>query len=197
MLLANKTLIALLAMSWVAASESLFLLGTTAAAGATAASAAAAAVTVAGIAALKGAIVLGAALGEGREGSRLNQSQNRKRSIAAVQEEAVEQQQHLRDGENLILATIERFDPDGCIFKLLCHLQVKDESSRTIEENLLVRMFSNNTDIAKDYNAAFVNAAVIGGTTRDDRACSANFPHCPLSVWQLESLIKDAWGCGR
>ncbi|XP_066948403.1 uncharacterized protein [Macrobrachium rosenbergii] len=197
-MLANKTLIALLAISWVAASESLFLLGTTAAAGATVAAAAAtaAAVTVAGIAALKGALVLEAALGDGRGGSRRNQNQS-KRSIAAVQEEAVEQRQHLRDGENLILATIERFDPDGCIFKLLCHLQVKDESSRTIEENLLVKMFSNNTDIAKDYNAAFVNAAVIGGTTRDDRACSASFPNCPLSVWQLESLVKDAWGCGR
>jgi len=100
------------------------------------------------------------------------------------------------EGEDLLLSAVGQLDPNGCVLKLLCQIQIKDESKRTLEEAILVDMFANNTESLSAYNEAFVYATDIGIKSRDISACKKYFPNCPLNENQLDSLLNQAWGCG-
>ncbi|XP_042887601.1 uncharacterized protein LOC122263289 [Penaeus japonicus] len=99
------------------------------------------------------------------------------------------------EGTNLLLSTVGQLDPDGCILKLLCLLQTRSESSLTPEEEGLVQMFSNNSETMSSYNAAFVYATDVGTRTRDPAVCERLFPKCSLREDQLSRLLQSVWGC--
>ncbi|XP_037793522.1 uncharacterized protein LOC119588992 [Penaeus monodon] len=102
----------------------------------------------------------------------------------------------LQEGEDLLLSAATQLDSDGCIPRLLCLLETKETSLRSEEESLLLEIFANNTEAVNSHNAAFVHATDLGAKTRDPAACKKLFPRCPLSEEQLSSLLQQAWGCG-
>ncbi|XP_042887602.1 uncharacterized protein LOC122263290 [Penaeus japonicus] len=99
------------------------------------------------------------------------------------------------EGTDLLLSTVGQLDPDGCILKLLCLLQTRSESSLTPEEEALLQIFSNNSETMSSYNAAFVYATDVGARTRDPAACERLFPKCSLREDQLTRLLQSVWGC--
>lgn len=67
---------------------------------------------------------------------------------------------------------LEQLDPDGCLQKLLCHLQERPSSSLTPEEGVLATVFP---------------------LRRPQARCAADhFQQCVLSVEQLEALLPPA-----
>lgn len=96
----------------------------------------------------------------------------------------------------MLLSTVSQLDQSGCILKMLCRLQTKQEGTRTQEEDLLVNMFVNGTESITSYNAAFVYAADIGSKTHNTAVCDKFFNKCPLSDGELSTLLRQAWGCG-
>ncbi|XP_069974648.1 uncharacterized protein [Penaeus vannamei] len=104
-------------------------------------------------------------------------------------------EQDADEGKNMLLSTVGHLDPDGCILKMLCNLQTRSHSSLTPEEDLIVDMFSNNTETMSSYNAAFVYATDVGTKTRDPSVCNKLFPKCSLSEQQLSGLLRRVWGC--
>ncbi|XP_068210742.1 uncharacterized protein [Palaemon carinicauda] len=99
-------------------------------------------------------------------------------------------------GEDILLSTVEKLDPNGCILKLLCQAHIKGEEARSLEEAILVDMFSNSTETLTSYNTAFVFATDIGVKTQDPSACKKYFPKCPMDEGELSGLLQMAWGCG-
>lgn len=168
---AGTVLIALVAVSWVAVTEATVVVTGTAAT----------VLALKGLAVLKGAAIAGHVLG-----SRRRHHHHHKRSIESQEQ----------DEDNILLSTVGQLDSNGCILKLLCHLQVKDEASRTTEENILIEKFTNGIDVRTIYNEAFVSAIGIGRKTHDAVTCNKNFPKCPLDEGQLGGLLRQAWGCG-
>ncbi|XP_047472352.1 uncharacterized protein LOC125027357 [Penaeus chinensis] len=172
----NTLLVAFVCASCIAVAESSFLV-----AGASASAAAVGvAAVIGGLAALKGAAILGYAVGRSLGGRRFRKSAETRAD----------------EGENLLLSTVGQLDPNGCILKLICLLQTKDQSTLSPEEDLLLGMFANSTEALSSYNAAFVYATEIGTKTRSPRACKKFFPRCPLRDDQLAGLLHRAWGCG-
>ncbi|XP_027207619.2 uncharacterized protein [Penaeus vannamei] len=172
----NTLLVAFFCASLLAVTESTFL-----AAGASAGAAAVGvAAVIGGLAALKGAAILGFAIGRNLGGRRFRKSTETRAD----------------EDENLLLSTVGQLDPNGCILKLICLLQTKDQSTLTPEEDLLLGMFANNTETLSSYNAAFVYAKEIGTKTRSPHVCKRFFPKCPLRDEQLAGLLHQAWGCG-
>nr|XP_045622359.1 uncharacterized protein LOC123772971 [Procambarus clarkii] len=98
------------------------------------------------------------------------------------------------EGENLLFSAVDALDDQGCILKLLCHLEATDEADNTIEENILTDMFANISVTA--FNAAFIRAADIGSSGQNATECDVSFSSCQLSAAQLRGLLQQAWGCG-
>lgn len=67
---------------------------------------------------------------------------------------------------------MQELDPDGCLQKLLCHLQERPNSSLTPEEGVLATVFH------------------LRG--QHGRCAGDHFPRCALSVAQLEALLPPA-----
>lgn len=74
--------------------------------------------------------------------------------------------------DSLTEVLMQQLDPDGCLQKLLCHLQERSSSSLTPEEGVLTAVFSVRRQSAQ---------------CTEDR-----FPRCVLSVEQLEKLLPPA-----
>lgn len=98
--------------------------------------------------------------------------------------------------ENVLLSTVSELDQNGCIRKMLCQLQTKEETFRTPEEKLLAKLFANTTENITTYNAAFVYATDIGLKTRNAAVCAKVFNKCPLGDAELSDLLQETWGCG-
>ncbi|XP_068210743.1 uncharacterized protein [Palaemon carinicauda] len=139
-----------------------------------------------GLAALKGAALLGYAIGKKKK--TLSKPLFFKRSVDG--------QVHVQDEEETeLLSAVEKMDPTGCIPKLLCHLQFKEESRRTPEENVLVQMFSNTSDDQGSYSSAFAYAAEIGRKGVDSSVCEEHFHSCPYSKDNVSDMLQESWGC--
>lgn len=100
------------------------------------------------------------------------------RSVAALDE----------GDSDLILSAVGQMDPNACIPKILCVLQAKDESNRTMKENMLL-------EILTSYNAAFVHAQDVTSATGDSFACKRIFSKCPFDDGELSELLDLAWSC--
>ncbi|XP_042887598.1 uncharacterized protein LOC122263286 [Penaeus japonicus] len=139
--------------------------------------------TLGGLAALKGAALIGKVL------------LSPKKKLLRIGR-SVDSAAQLRDGEDLLLSAVTQLDSDGCIPRLLCLLETKEPSTHTQEETLLLEIFANNTEAVTAHNAAFVYATDLGAKTRDSAACKKLFPRCPLNEGELNALLQQAWGCG-
>lgn len=185
----SHLLVAVLCLSWLVAAEGIIVLAGAAAVGA-------AALAIGGLAALKGAAIVGYAAGRhhrryhGRSYGHYRQPRYKYHRYGRSVDPAAD------EGEDLLLATVGQLDPNGCILKMLCQLQTKDESTLTLEEDLLLGMFANSTETLSSFNAAFVYATDIGSKTRDPSVCKKFFPKCPLGDKELDGLLQMAWGCG-
>lgn len=180
-------LLTTVALTWVAVAEATLLLT-------------AGALVVGGLAALKGAALVGYAVGRHRRGRSHYHHHHHHRSgghghyyghyrySRALQTAA-------DDGENLLLSTVGQLDPNGCILKMLCNLQTKEDIKLTLEENILVDMFANSTEVFSAKNSAFVVATQMGRKTHDSAVCDNSFPRCPLTNDQLSGLLQQTWGC--
>ncbi|XP_064122478.1 uncharacterized protein LOC135226699 [Macrobrachium nipponense] len=100
------------------------------------------------------------------------------------------------EAEEHLLSTVGKLDPSGCVLKLLCHLQFKEESSRTPEEEVLVQMFGNGTEALSSHSAAFVFASEIGSRNRDPAVCERYFSQCPFRGEEVSGLLQESWACG-
>ncbi|XP_037793455.1 uncharacterized protein LOC119588904 [Penaeus monodon] len=158
---------------------------------------------VGGLAVLKGAALVGYAVGRHQRYNRghyhgrshYHGGYNGRRHYRYGRSVDPDTEEDADEGKNLLLSTVGQLDPDGCILKMLCHLQTRSHSSLTPEENLLVDMFSNNTETMSSYNAAFVYATDVGTKTRDPSVCNGLFPKCSLKEEQLSGLLRRVWGC--
>ncbi|XP_042894334.1 uncharacterized protein LOC122268129 [Penaeus japonicus] len=101
----------------------------------------------------------------------------------------------LEEDDDLILSAVGQMDPSGCIPKILCLLQAKDESDRTLKENLLLDIFTSNTVNPTPSNAAFVYAKDVATKTRDSSVCRKVFPECPFDEEELREIVDLAWSC--
>ncbi|ROT82308.1 hypothetical protein C7M84_024546 [Penaeus vannamei] len=161
----NTLLVAFFCASLLAVAESTFL-----AAGASAGAAAVGvAAVIGGLAALKGAAILGFAIGRNLGGRRFRKSTETRAD----------------EDENLLLSTVGQLDPNGCILKTSRPLLPRRTAGH-----------ANNTETLSSYNAAFVYAKEIGTKTRSPHVCKRFFPKCPLRDEQLAGLLHQAWGCG-
>ncbi|XP_069949742.1 uncharacterized protein [Cherax quadricarinatus] len=98
--------------------------------------------------------------------------------------------------KNALLSTVSELDQDGCIRKMLCQLQTKEETSRTLEEKLLAKLFTNSsTENITPYNAAFVYATDIGIKTRNAAVCEKVFNKCSVGDLEMSDLLQKTWGC--
>ncbi|XP_037791078.1 uncharacterized protein LOC119586423 [Penaeus monodon] len=154
---------------------------------------------VGGLAILKGAALVSYAVGRhqryNRGRSHYHGGYNGRRHYRYGRSVDPDTEEDADEGKNLLLSTVGQLDPDGCILKMLCHLQTRSHSSLTPEENLLVDMFSNNTENMASYNAAFVYAMNVGTKTHDPSVCNGLFPKCSLREEQLSGLLRRVWGC--
>nr|XP_053626162.1 uncharacterized protein LOC128684041 [Cherax quadricarinatus] len=102
--------------------------------------------------------------------------------------------QSASDEESLLFSAVSQLDHEGCILKLLCHLQTRKEDARSLEENVLVDMFASITETS--HNAPFIHALYIGTKTHHPTECDSYFSKCSLNHTQLCDLLQQAWGCG-
>lgn len=116
----------------------------------------------------------------------------RQRSINQLEVEELEQ---LVEFEELFMSSIVRLDRDRCVMKLLCHLDNKAADKRTLEENVLLLLFSNNPDTLTSYNAAF-EAAKEDGHNLQQATCDQVFPRCPIREDLLDGVLQNSLGCG-
>ncbi|XP_047472648.1 uncharacterized protein LOC125027588 [Penaeus chinensis] len=211
----DRLVVALLAVTWATGAHAMF-------------AATAAALALSGLAALKGAALVGiaASLGQGRffersyadgnaYGSAMyglsdDSSFRRYSSYPTNRYGASRQYSYpyaarrrlgrsveaatIGEGERLLLFAAGHLDTNGCIFKLLCHLQAKEESRRTPDEHLLVSIF--NSELLSSFGAAFARALDVGRKAQDSSECTRTFPNCPLAEADLADLLQQAWGCG-
>ncbi|XP_071541418.1 uncharacterized protein [Panulirus ornatus] len=100
--------------------------------------------------------------------------------------------------EKLLVSAASRLDTDGCVLKLLCHLNNKQAHARTLEENVLLQLFSNNPDTLSFYHATFDNTAADVSKTQEQvatSACDKVFSSCTLGQEELSSLLQQTWPC--
>ncbi|XP_071540923.1 uncharacterized protein [Panulirus ornatus] len=100
--------------------------------------------------------------------------------------------------EKLLVSAASRLDTDGCVLKLLCHLNNKQAHARTLEENVLLQLFSNNPDTLSFYHATFDNTAADVSKTQEQvatAACDKVFSSCTLGQEELSSLLQHTWPC--
>ncbi|KAG7166301.1 hypothetical protein Hamer_G011130 [Homarus americanus] len=101
----------------------------------------------------------------------------------------------MEEAEKLLLSAATHLDTDGCVLKLLCHLNNKQVDARTLEETVLLQMFSDNLETMSSYNTAFQETRDVD-QTQDQVTCDKMFPNCPLTEEELGSLLRQTWGCG-
>ncbi|XP_066948425.1 uncharacterized protein [Macrobrachium rosenbergii] len=190
----SSLLSAIVLVTWISSSSEAVLLG--------------AALALGGLAALKGAALVGLAVHKHKKFGHHYQTPHyygapiggfgyrRYRKGRSADTSAAADTSFEEYGEDLLLSTVGKLDPNGCVLKLLCQAHIKKAAERSLEEAILVNMFSNGTGKLTSPSAAFVFATDIGVKTRDPSACKKYFPNCPLNEGQLTGLLQMAWGCG-
>ncbi|KAG7166303.1 uncharacterized protein LOC121869423 [Homarus americanus] len=107
-----------------------------------------------------------------------------KRAITQGEEE-------VEEAEKLLLSAATHLDTDGCVLKLLCHLNNKQVDALTLEETVLLQMFSDSPETMSSYNTTIQEDSEV-----DQGVCDKMFPNCPLTEEELGSLLRQTWGCG-
>ncbi|XP_050729871.1 uncharacterized protein LOC127005208 isoform X2 [Eriocheir sinensis] len=99
------------------------------------------------------------------------------------------------DTQEMVLASVAQLDPNGCLLKLLCHLQTKDVSELSYHEKNLAGMFHETSEAATPYSTAFVYAVGVGNKSQNPATCEKIFAKCPLEYVQLTAVLKEVHSC--
>ncbi|XP_069974471.1 uncharacterized protein [Penaeus vannamei] len=182
----SRVFLGLLLCGLWASSESLVLLGTTAAVGTAAAAtavtaSAAAALGVGALAVLKG-VLIGKHLKRRRYG----------RDVDAVQDVAED------DAEDVAVkvAVAQQMDSAGCVAKLLCEIEAMSADQLTpamasfktaFEDNENLRSARGVYDLAISFGSKFAK--------KDSKACSTLFEKCVLSREDLSFMLDSTFSC--
>ncbi|KAK8383592.1 hypothetical protein O3P69_015809 [Scylla paramamosain] len=110
-----------------------------------------------------------------------------------VGKRSVDQQQQQEAPE--ILSMVAQLDPQGCLLKLLCHLEAKEAEALSRHEVILAGLFRDASDAATPSSAAFTYAVGIGNKSRDAAVCDKVFSKCPLKYSQLSAVLEESWAC--
>ncbi|XP_064122643.1 uncharacterized protein LOC135226879 [Macrobrachium nipponense] len=92
---------------------------------------------------------------------------------------------------DVVFSAIGLMDSSDCVLKLICQLEMKEESERTEEENMIVDMFSRSTVSLSSRADSAAEAADAGNRTRGVSVCDRYFSECSLSEDQLRNLLKS------
>ncbi|XP_037793320.1 uncharacterized protein LOC119588750 [Penaeus monodon] len=173
----SRVFVGLLLCCLWASSESIIVLGTTAALGTVAATtvtaSAATALGVGALAVLKGALI-------GKALARRN-----KRDVDSFEaDEAVE------------VAVAQQMDSAGCVAKLLCEIEAMSADQLTPAMTSFKTAFENNDNL-KGSRGVYDLAISFGSkfAKKDSNACSALFDKCVLSREDLSFMLDSAFSC--
>ncbi|XP_069949733.1 uncharacterized protein [Cherax quadricarinatus] len=103
--------------------------------------------------------------------------------------------EEVEEAQKLLISAAFHLDIDSCVFKLLCHLNNKQENSFSVEEYILLELLANSPETLSSYNVALLQATEVG-QVEDQAICKKVFPSCPLGEEELGSLLRQTWGCG-
>ncbi|XP_027220060.2 uncharacterized protein [Penaeus vannamei] len=169
----SRVFVALLLCGLWASSESLILLGTTAAAGTIAATtvtaSAAAALGVGALAVLKGVLI----------GKHLKRRYRRDVDSMEIDDEAE-------------VAVAKELDSAGCIAKLLCEIEATPADSLTPSMSTFKTAFEN-PDNLKSSRIEYDQAIALAKD--DPKACSVRFNKCVLSREDLFVMLDTVFSC--
>ncbi|XP_042883570.1 uncharacterized protein LOC122260393 [Penaeus japonicus] len=173
----SRMFVALLLCGLWASSESLVLLGTTAALGTVAATtvtaSAAAALGVGALAVLKGVLV----------GKHLRRRY--RRDVDSIEEEVATE-----------IAVAQQMDSAGCVAKLLCEIEAMSADQLTPAMSTFKTAFENNQNLRSSrgvYDLAITFGSKFG--KKDTKACSALFEKCVLSRDDLSFMLDSTFSC--
>ncbi|KAK8383464.1 hypothetical protein O3P69_015736 [Scylla paramamosain] len=108
---------------------------------------------------------------------------------------SVDQQQQQQQEAPEMLTMVAQLDPQGCLLKLLCHLEAKEAEALSRHEVILAGLFRDASDAATPSSAAFTYAVGIGNKSRDAAVCDKVFSKCPLKYSQLSAVLEESWAC--
>ncbi|XP_069949402.1 uncharacterized protein [Cherax quadricarinatus] len=103
--------------------------------------------------------------------------------------------EEVEEAQKLLMSAATHLDTDGCILKFMCYLENKQQSTRSLEENVLLQLFSNSPETMSFYNTALLEATQ-SRQIQDPARCDKVFPRCLLLEKELSSLIVQTLGCG-
>ncbi|XP_042855853.1 uncharacterized protein LOC122242595 [Penaeus japonicus] len=172
-----RVFVGLLLCGLWASSESLVLLGTTAAATTVAATtvtaSAATALGVGALAVLKGALI-------GKHLARRN-----KRDVDSTE-----------TGEAIEIAVAQQMDSAGCVAKLLCEIEAMSADQLTPAMSTFKTAFQNKDNL-KSSRGVYDLAISFGSkfAKKDSKACSALFENCVLSTHDLSLMLDSTFSC--
>ncbi|XP_045106511.1 uncharacterized protein LOC123501624 [Portunus trituberculatus] len=106
-----------------------------------------------------------------------------------------QQQQQAAAVDHEMLSMVAQLDPQGCLLKLLCHMETKEAEALSRHETILAGLFRDASDAATPSSAAFTYAVGIGSKSRDAAVCDKVFSKCPLKYAQLSSVLEESWTC--
>ncbi|XP_037798045.1 uncharacterized protein LOC119593149 [Penaeus monodon] len=173
----SRVFVALLLCGLWASSESLLLLGTTAAAGTIAATtitaSAAAALGVGALAVLKGVLV-----------GKLLKSRYR-RDVDSMEEDVATE-----------IAVAQEMDSAGCVAKLLCEIESMSAEQLTPAMSTFKTAFENKQNL-KGSRGVYDLAITFGSkfAKKDAKACSVLFDKCVLSREDLSFMLDSTFSC--
>ncbi|XP_042883571.1 uncharacterized protein LOC122260394 [Penaeus japonicus] len=201
----SRMFVALLLCGLWASSESLVLLGTTAALGTVAATtvtaSAAAALGVGALAVLKGVLV-GKHLRRRyrRDVDSMEEDDATEIAVAQQIEEDVATEiavaQQIEEDVATEVAVAQQMDSAGCVAKLLCEIEAMSADQLTPAMSTFKTAFENNQNLRSSrgvYDLAITFGSKFG--KKDTKACSALFEKCVLSRDDLSFMLDSTFSC--
>ncbi|XP_042883568.1 uncharacterized protein LOC122260391 [Penaeus japonicus] len=184
----SRMFVALLLCGLWASSESLVLLGTTAALGTVAATtvtaSAAAALGVGALAVLKGVLV----------GKHLRRRY--RRDVDSMEKDVATEiavAQQIEEDVATEIAVAQQMDSAGCVAKLLCEIEAMSADQLTPAMSTFKTAFENNETFRGVYDLAITFGSKFG--KKDTKACSALFEKCVLSRDDLSFMLDSTFSC--
>ncbi|XP_042883567.1 uncharacterized protein LOC122260390 [Penaeus japonicus] len=173
----SRMFVALLLCGLWASSESLVLLGATAALGTVAATtvtaSAAAALGVGALAVLKGVLFS------------KHLKRRYKRDVSSMEDDIAAE-----------IAVAQQMDSAGCVAKLLCEIEAMSADQLTPAMSTFKTAFENNQNLRSSrgvYDLAITFGSKFG--KKDTKACSALFEKCVLSRDDLSFMLESSFSC--
>ncbi|XP_069179501.1 uncharacterized protein [Procambarus clarkii] len=104
--------------------------------------------------------------------------------------------EEVEEVQKLLVSAVTHLDTDGCILKLLCHLDKKHHEAVTPEEKIFLQVFYNSPEtLSSSYK--LLEDTETGHVQGVGDTCEEGFSQCPLRVEELDRLLQQqVTGCG-